>query len=307
MTSSYTTDGKNLRGILPVAWRQLRSIGDQKQRLPELIHSYIGTLERFQQSAESLTGLTLRDLDTLEIGHGQSQVAIAYVAALGNRAVGIDLDVVPHGLLDVAGYLRTIRTNGFMRAAKTWVREASGLNRSLRSEFVRQRGIAAWPSYQAIVADAAKTEFPDHSFDFLYSFHVLEHVSDPAAVLWEVQRLLRPGGGLWFRFPHYAHYNALHDLRWITQSANPPRPWAHLLEGERDTVQQGAFVNTLRINDWRQLFAQHFPGGSCQLAPLDGARFPPALADVRARGLLGEYSDEELLTDDLICAWRKPG
>jgi SAM-dependent methyltransferase len=306
MTASYTTDGKSLRALLPAAWRQLRSIGDQKRRLPELVHSYIGTLERFQQSAESLTGLTLRDLDVLEIGHGQSQHAIAYVAALGNRAVGIDLDVVPHGLLDVAGYMRTIRTNGFMRAAKTWVREASGLNRSLRREFVRQRGLSAWPSYRTLVADAANMGFPDQSFDFIYSFHVLEHVADPAAVLREVQRLLRPGGGFWFRFPHYAHYNALHDLRWITQSANPPRPWAHLLEGERAAVQQGAFVNTLRIDDWRQLFAQHFPGCSCLPVPLDSDHFPPALADVRARGLLREYSDEELLTDDLICAWRKP-
>lgn len=306
MTHSYTTDGKSLLSLLPSAWRQLRSIGDQKRRLPELVQSYLGTLERFRQSAESLTGLTLRNLDVLEVGHGQSQQAIAYVASLGNRVVGIDLDVVPDGLLDVAGYMRTVRTNGFIRAAKTWVREASGLNGSLRREFVRQLGLSRWPRYKTLVADAAKTGFPDASFDFLYSFHVLEHVSDPAAVLSEAGRLLRPGGGFWFRFPHYAHYNALHDLRWITQSADPPRPWAHLLDGERATVQQGAFVNTLRIADWRRLFHSHFPGCVCRLEPLDGDRFTVALRDLRSHGLLQDYSDEELLTDDLICAWRKP-
>jgi len=306
MTRSYTTDGKSLFTLLPTAWRQLRSLNDQKRRLPDLVRSSIATLERFRQSAESLTGLTLRDLDVLEVGHGQSQQALAYVSSLGNRVVGIDLDFVPDGLLDVAGYVRTLRTNGFLRAAKTWVREASGLNRSLRQEFIRQRGLFDWPPYRTFVADAATTGFPDASFDFLYSFHVLEHVSDPDAVLSEAGRLLRPGGGFWFRFPHYAHYNALHDLRWITQSVNPPQPWAHLLEGERATVQQGAFVNTLRIADWRSLFARHFPGYECRLESLDGERFTLALRELRSRGLLQEYSDEELLTDDLICAWRKP-
>lgn len=52
MTASYTTAGKTLLTLLPAAWRQLRSIGDQKRRLPEMVHSYIGPLERFQQSAE---------------------------------------------------------------------------------------------------------------------------------------------------------------------------------------------------------------------------------------------------------------
>jgi SAM-dependent methyltransferase len=306
MTKSYTTDGLGPLQVIPTALRQFRSLADQKRRLPEIVSSSVASLRRFERSVADLTGLSLHDLDVLEIGHGQSQLAIAYVASLGNRATGIDLDAVPDGLFDVAGYLRTIRANGLMRAAKTWVRDASGLNRSLRREFVRQLGIARWPSYKSLVADAANTGFSAACFNFLYSFHVLEHVADPEGVLREVAQLVRPGGGFWFRFPHYAHYNALHDLRWITQSPNPPHPWAHLVESERHTIQQGAFVNTLRIADWRSLFERHFPGVVFRQENLDGDRFAVALRELRGRGLLREFTDEELLTDDLIVAWRCP-
>jgi SAM-dependent methyltransferase len=38
--------------------------------------------------------------------------------------------------------------------------------------------------------------FPDHSFDTVLSFQVIEHVRDPARYLSEVRRVLRPGGHL---------------------------------------------------------------------------------------------------------------
>jgi hypothetical protein len=53
------------------------------------------------RAAESLIqkhgGLTVRDLDILEIGVGQLPRQLAYFA-MQNRAVGMDLDVVPQGL-----------------------------------------------------------------------------------------------------------------------------------------------------------------------------------------------------------------
>lgn len=43
--------------------------------------------------------------------------------------------------------------------------------------------------------DATKMEFDDESFDFVYSFHALEHIPDFRAALREMRRVLRRDGG----------------------------------------------------------------------------------------------------------------
>jgi SAM-dependent methyltransferase len=52
------------------------------------------------------------------------------------------------------------------------------------------------------VADARELPFPDEAFDLVFSFHVLEHVSDPEQALTEMRRVLRAGGGLWIGTPN---------------------------------------------------------------------------------------------------------
>ena len=42
--------------------------------------------------------------------------------------------------------------------------------------------------------DARKMDFPDGNFDFVYSFHALEHIPGPVKALAEMARVLRPGG-----------------------------------------------------------------------------------------------------------------
>jgi SAM-dependent methyltransferase len=44
------------------------------------------------------------------------------------------------------------------------------------------------------VMDICKTDFESASFDFLYSFHALEHIPDLDTALDEMRRLLKPGG-----------------------------------------------------------------------------------------------------------------
>jgi ubiquinone/menaquinone biosynthesis C-methylase UbiE len=57
--------------------------------------------------------------------------------------------------------------------------------------------------------------FADASFDIVYSSNVLEHVNDPAKVLREAVRVLKPGGTLQIVCPNYlsyfdGHHAALH-------------------------------------------------------------------------------------------------
>lgn len=48
--------------------------------------------------------------------------------------------------------------------------------------------------------------FQDCSFDIVYSTNVLEHTEDPAKILYEALRVLKPGGILQIIFPNYHSY-----------------------------------------------------------------------------------------------------
>lgn len=52
------------------------------------------------------------------------------------------------------------------------------------------------------VGDATALEFEDASFDFVYSYHMLEHVVTPGLAVSEMSRVLRPRGGFWIGTPN---------------------------------------------------------------------------------------------------------
>jgi ubiquinone/menaquinone biosynthesis C-methylase UbiE len=76
---------------------------------------------------------------------------------------------------------------------------------------------AAGPGVTLLVADGADLPLPDASVDFVLLRYVLQHVPDPAAVLTEVRRVLKPGGrvactevdsALWGAYPELAGVHA---------------------------------------------------------------------------------------------------
>lgn len=50
--------------------------------------------------------------------------------------------------------------------------------------------------------DAMALDFDDGTFDFVFSYHALEHIEDPLCALNEMRRVLRENGGFWIGTPN---------------------------------------------------------------------------------------------------------
>lgn len=90
----------------------------------------------------------------------------------------------------------------------------SGLEAILVNEIFQQETIGVdlnisvqnWqidhPSLNLFVQDISKLGFADDTFSFVYSYHVLEHVTDPNLTLQEMARVARPGSVVFIGFPN---------------------------------------------------------------------------------------------------------
>jgi SAM-dependent methyltransferase len=145
------------------------------------------------------------------------------------------------------------------------------------------------------VADAEKLDFPDNSFDIVYSHGVLHHTPDTAGAIGEVHRVLRPGGRAIVMLYHRNSYNyrvnisllrraGVHLLRW-----NFGSKLVHLLTGEpEDALREHA--QRLR-SERAYLGPQEFLNQNT-----DGAGNPLARVYSRdeARELFKDFSNVEL-------------
>ncbi|MGE3332767.1 MAG: methyltransferase domain-containing protein [Rhodospirillaceae bacterium] len=119
----------------------------------------------------------------LEIGSGGGVTHIVWSKALGVDGWGIE----PEG-------------------------EGFGDTASIARDLIRANGL---DTSRIINATGEALPFPDSSFDVVYSTNVLEHTNDPAQVLREAVRVLKPGGTLQIVCPNYlsyfdGHYAAFH-------------------------------------------------------------------------------------------------
>ncbi len=98
-------------------------------------------------------------------------------------------------------------------------------------EVARARQLAAGPGLRYLVSTPDTIPLPDESVDVVVSYDVFEHVTQPAVILRECSRVLRPGGrmliGTWGWYHPFAHH------MWATM----PVPWAHVLFSERTVMR----------------------------------------------------------------------
>lgn len=135
----------------------------------------------------------------LEVGCGTGAMTRALVrrADFSGKAVGVDQS--PH----------------FVDAAR---------------RFAQDEGVTAKVEFH--VGDAHGLDFPDGAFDAVFAHTLISHVTDPAAVLREMVRVLRPGGALAIFDGDYASMTYAHpdhelgsrmDAALVSASFNNPR------------------------------------------------------------------------------------
>jgi SAM-dependent methyltransferase len=91
--------------------------------------------------------------------------------------------------------------------------------------------------------------FPSESMDLVYSITVLEHVTDPARVLAEAVRVLKPGGYLHFTFPNYGSWWEGHyAILWLP---NMPKWFARIYV--RLLGRKPHFLKHLQLINYRRL------------------------------------------------------
>ena len=302
---SYTSNTTSPSRWVHDRYAQYKQARTKLSNLDEIVAASIEGERQNVERIEDRLGIALTGLRVLEVGHGQVPWRVAYLAARGNCATGIDLDFIPRGLR-LSNYYRLWRTNGLDRAVKTLGYEVLGFREAFEREFCRQLSLSALPDVELLQMDVSAMTFQDRTFDFVFSWDVFEHVPDPALAAREIARVTKSGGAAALSFVHYSWYNALHDLRLISEPLGSIPLWAHLRDSSRDRVRQGAYVNDLRVGDWVSLFSRIWPGCLIETTQFDQPRFLEALECARRQGELQEYNDDELLTDRIHVYWNRP-
>lgn len=286
--------------------RLWRGTVKSKRNIAHHVSRTIAAVRSGEEIVKRVTGVELRGLKMLEVGVGQLPRQMG-VFATQNEVIGIDLDVIPQGI-DVGAYTTMLRTNGAKRVAKTLARKAIGFDRAFLRELARQLGVPRFGPMDVRAMDATKLAWPDATFDCVYSFDVFEHFPEPGAAFAEIARVLKPGGISFTSLHPITTEDGFHDLRIIAGEREGIPYWAHLRPQCKDQVQASAYLNGIRVSQWREIVGRHHPDAHFELTKRpDEAVLRSELAGARSAGDLGEYSDEELLCERLIVVWQRPG
>ncbi|CAN5911617.1 hypothetical protein BH23PLA1_BH23PLA1_40900 [soil metagenome] len=300
---SYTSLG----GGLLRSFSEFHNIYRFKSR-PEagVIRGLIDGLRVVEDYYERTTGRDLRGLSVLDIGPGQNLSQSKYFSAF-NDVVAIDLDFLP----DRAGpsaYWQILRRNGARRAMKSLARGLLGLDARFDRELRRQLEGPTFRPIRRCQMDAARIGLADRRFDLVYSCSVFEHLETPQPVLAESRRLLRPGGVAYHIIHPYTSENGNHDPRVFSGNRSQIPYWAHLRPVHAHATWSNAYLNRLRLADWRSVCRDALEGLDYEFLVYrtQDQALISALHGIRAGGDLGDFDDEEILMTAIVVRWIAP-
>ncbi|RYG10705.1 MAG: class I SAM-dependent methyltransferase [Burkholderiales bacterium] len=296
---SYTNGAKILTKIREAAYHSRfysNGADDFVRHRTKVMEDLADTLRRRHQ-------LVLTGLDVLDVGTGQQQVQSVWLAR-NNRVTGIDLDVVAKGW-SPAVYLGMWRRNGPGRVLKTLGRKALGIDARFRAALRRQLAHTA-DGLPVLQMDVTQLGFAEESFDFVYCSSVLQCVPDVGRALYEMNRVLRRGGVGYFTVQLFSSETGSLDPRLFGNNRDEIPHWAHLRPDWAHLVSGEAWLNRLRLADWRQQVAAHLPDPTIDLGQPQAEKLIPLAEQLKRAGELADYSMEELITHDLKASWRKP-
>jgi SAM-dependent methyltransferase len=264
-------------------------------------------LSRSQAVVKQHLNRSFEQLDVLVVGAGQTRrEVIAF--GLKNRVTAIDLDVIPVGWAP-AQYVQLFKTNGATRTAKTVGRKLLGIDRRFESHLLKALDCTNAPNANYLQMTANAMEFPENSFDVVFSFSVFEHLDDPNGALAECVRVLRPGGLLDISTHIYSAEGGCHDLRIFSGNRDEIPFWAQLRPAVKSSVRESCFMNEWTLAQWTTLFERHCQGVEFEFEPHHDSfdqQLRAELATLRESGELADYSDDELLTVNVKARWVKP-
>lgn len=285
------------------SYRQLRFALQQRTSSRDGMAHLLGSVREAEQRMAMAYGRPIEGLEILEIGPGQGMMRAHYFG-LKNNVTALDTDVIARGF-DAPAYWQMFKKNGAGRALKSFGREL----------VIGRKDKAAW----ADVIQAEKLTMPDNlygdichdipkenAFDVVMSWSVFEHIPDPQAALGNILRALRPGGIFYISLHLYTSNNGHHDIRAFTGNVDALPLWAHLRPTTRDLITPSSYLNEWRLAQYRALFATTVPGSDEILEQFEHpAVYGPQLEGA-LRAELADYTDDELLTVNVVYIGRKP-
>ncbi len=244
-------------------------------------------------------GRGLEETDILEIGSGQRFTITLLFQSLAARAVGIDMDHAAKRA-DPGTFVQIWRRNGLERAVKTFGRKLL-FDRAYYREVARLAGRPLrLQDVDLRVMDACALEFPDQSFDLVFSSNVFEHIHDVGRATREMARVLRPGAIALIGICPFCGLSGGHHPDWASPDEmviTPVPPWDHL---RQNLYPADTYLNRLREQDYLAAFSRHL-----QILDVESSYQGERHLTPELELELSDYSREELLKGSLEVTLRK--